>query len=110
MWKYGEILIKLTQIALPYQKTAIRIVNKVESHSTNLLFVNSQALNIMDLVALKTLQIMYRAHCGTLPDCIQRFYSEKESTFSLRGNFIFERKWARTNVKSRCVSVYLVKL
>lgn len=47
--------------------------------------------------------IWLSSHCKTLPDC-RGSYSQRDKAKGM------ERKWERTNVNSRCVSVYGVKL
>ena len=89
------------------QKRAIRIINKVSYlESTNPLFIKSCTLKCVDIIYIKTLEIVFRAKSKSLPVCIQCLFEPREGKYNLRGLCIFKtRKKARTNVKARCVSI-----
>ena len=57
------------------QKRAIRIINKVSYRdTTNKLFIESCSLKFIDIVYLKTLEILFRVKNKSLPNCIQHFF------------------------------------
>ena len=89
----------------------MRIINKVNYlESTNPLFVKSCTLKFVDLVYLKTLEIMFRANNNSLPPSIQCLFKLREGNYNLRGFLIFELYTkVRTNIKARCISVLGVK-
>ncbi len=93
------------------QKKAIRIVKRADYYEpTNKLFINLHVLKFVDLVDLYTLQLMYKVYNNLLPNCIQRLFKIRESQYNLRGLYMFKKVRARTNAKSRCLSVKGVNL
>ncbi len=93
------------------QKKAVRIVKRVDYYEhTNNLFINLHALKKNDLVDLYSLQLMYKIYNNLLPNCIQRLFKIRESQYNLRGLYMFINVRARTNAKSRCLSVKGVHL
>ena len=93
------------------QKRAIRIINKVSyCDTTNELFIESCTLKFIDIVYLKTLEILFRVKNKSLPNCIQHFFKLRETNYDLRRLCVFEVCYVRTNVKYRCVSFLGAKL
>lgn len=93
------------------QKRAIRIVDKVGyCEPTNALFIKYKTLKLMDIINMKTLEIVFRVKNNNIPNSIKNFFKLRERDYHLRGLFIFENVKVRTNVKSRCISVMGVKL
>ncbi len=90
---------------------AVRIVKRVDYYEpTNNLFINLHALIFLDLAGLDSLQLMYKMYNNLLPNCIQRLFKIRESQYNLRGLYMFKKVRARTNAKSRCLSVKGVHL
>ena len=54
---------------------------------------------------LKTAVIVYKAYNNSLPMIIQKLFTLYDSVCS-----IFKEKFARTNLKSMCISVKIIKL
>lgn len=95
---YTDPIIKL-------QKRIIRVINKASYREpTNKLFIESRTLKFLDIVHLKTLEILFRVKNKSLPISIQNFFKLRGKKFNLRGLDIFERGKVRTNVKYRCIS------
>ncbi len=93
------------------QKKAVKIVKRVDYYEpTNNLFINLHALTFLDLAGLYSLQLMYKMYNNLLPNCIQRLFKIRESQYNLRGLYMFKKVRARTNAKSRCLSVKGVDL
>ena len=65
---------------------------------TNPLFKQLGILKVVDLVTFKTAIIMYKAYHNELPDSLQKIFN------------LYVQKYAHTNVKSMCISIYGVKL
>ncbi len=53
---------------------------------------------------------MYKVYKNLLPNCIQRLFKIRENLYNLRGLYMLKKVRARTNVKSRCLSVKGVNL
>ena len=88
------------------QKRAIRIINNVGYRDhTNILFLRVNALKFRDLVEFKTAQIMYKAKNKLLPGNIQRLFKEREGGYNLRWDLNMKQHYARTNIKSMCISI-----
>lgn len=77
---------------------------------TNILFLQSKLLKLIDLVEFSTAQLLYKANKGILPENIQKLFTHKEGGYNLRGCSNFKRQIVRTTRKSLCVSVCGVKL
>ena len=93
------------------QKRAIRIIHKVNYREhTNMLFFNSKLLKFTDIIKYKTALIMYKARYNQLPENIQLMFNDREGGYSLRGGLILKTQYARTTLKSFCISVCGVKL
>ena len=95
------------------QKRIIRIVSKVGRFDhTNVLFHDLKLLKFPDLVNLKISTLMYKANNGKLPVGIQeRFCSNFERTnYNLRQSLNFRHVFSRTVTKSRCLSIYGVRI
>ncbi len=108
-----RILYKVTtlQTLCTVQKRAIRIVNKAGylDHTTPL-FLKSKTLKFMDLVNLKTAQVVFKARNNLLPDNIQHFFRDRDGPYLLRGTLNLKQINARTTLKTQCISVCGVKL
>jgi hypothetical protein len=88
------------------QKKAIRIINHANyCATTNPLFIKLHALKFEDLAVLRTAVVMYKAHHRTLPHCIQELFGARDGHYQLRGAHMFRSAGARTDTKSRCISV-----
>lgn len=93
------------------QKRAIRIIHRAGYRDhTNILFLNSNLLKFIDIIALKTALIMYKAWNNQLPENIQVMFSDREGVYNLRRELNFKTPSARTTLKSFCISVCGVKL
>ena len=77
---------------------------------TTMLFYNLHILKVPDIVELKTAIIMFKAFHNLLPLNVQQFFSIYESVYSTRQECNFIQKYARTSLKSMCISVKGVKL
>ena len=64
----------------------------------------------MDIIELKTALIMYKARNNQLPENIQAMFSDREGGYNLRGELDFKTHFARTTLKSFCISIRGVKL
>ena len=64
----------------------------------------------MDIVYLKTLEIIFRVVNETISVSIQKMFKLRQGIYNLRGLLMFETHKVRTNLKYRCVSVLGVKL
>uniref|UniRef100_A0A3P8T4U6 Reverse transcriptase domain-containing protein n=1 Tax=Amphiprion percula TaxID=161767 RepID=A0A3P8T4U6_AMPPE len=61
------------------QKRVIRIINKASyCETTNKLFIESRTLKFLDIVYLRTLEILFRVKNKSLPTCIQQFFKLRE--------------------------------
>ncbi len=88
------------------QKKAVRIVKSVDYYEPTIhLFINLHAFKFLDLVDIYSLQLMYKVYNNLLPNCIQRLFIIRESQYNLRRLSMFKKVRARTNAKSRCLSV-----
>ena len=70
----------------------------------------SRALKFRDLVDCKTAQFLYKAKHNLLPGKIQKMFGEREGGYNLRGRGKLKQPFARTTLKSMCISVCGVKL
>ena len=77
---------------------------------TPMLFYNLCILKVPDIVELKTAIVMFKAFHNLLPLNIQQFFSIYESVYLTRHKCNFIQKYARTSLKSMCISVKGVKL
>ena len=95
------------------QKRAIRTICRVgKMHHTNELFIKLNIMKFEDLVDLEIAICMYKAKKGLLPKNIQSLFKEKTNSRqnSLRNKDNLLCKYSRTNMKSKSLSVYGVKL
>ncbi|HAX73374.1 MAG TPA: hypothetical protein DCY20_07610 [Firmicutes bacterium] len=93
------------------QKRAIRIIKNFDYYEpTNKLFNKLHALKFVDLVDFYTAQVMYKVYNNVLPNCIQRLFTIRGSQYKLRGLCMFNKIRAKTNIKSRSISVKGVNL
>lgn len=93
------------------QKKAIRIVHNMGyTHHTNKLFLKSKTLKLLDIVELKTTQIVYKARNNLLPGNLQKLFKEREGRYEYRHALNFQQPKARTTLKGMCISVQGVKL
>ena len=91
------------------QKKVLRVINKVHrlEHSDSL-FSKSNLLKFNDIIKLKTCMILYKAVNKSLPKNLQKHYNEIVPVYNTRNKFIL--KYARTTLKSMCVSIKGSKL
>ena len=93
------------------QKRAIRIIhNTGYRENTNPLFSKSKILKLTDLVSFQTAQIMYRATNNILPVNIQACFFPREEGYNLRGELNLKHLYARSTLKTFCISICGVKL
>ena len=73
------------------QKRAIRTVHKAGYYDhTNLLFLHSRALKVIDLVEFQVAQFMYKAKNKLLTGNIQKFFFDREGGYNLRDTFKYK--------------------
>ena len=102
---WGFLKINNINNIIKLQKRAIRIIDKARyRESTNPLLVGSCISKSLDIVYLKTLELLFRVRNKSLPICIQHFFKLREGNYNLRGLCIFDICKMRTNVKFRCLS------
>ena len=89
------------------QKKCIRVVAKSTYRAhTSPLFYMFNIIKLYDLINLKTCIIMYKVFNNTLPDnIIQLFDLKFNSRYDTRNSNNIRQKYARTNLKSQCISV-----
>ena len=95
------------------QKKAVRLICKCQyKDHTSPLFKKLKILKFSDLVNYKTGMLMYKAKYESLPSNIQQLFTNKQESlyYSTRQKHKFAVKYARTSIKSKCLSVYGVKL
>ena len=94
------------------QKKALRIVYKTSyNEHTNKLFIDMHALKLNDLIDYKTAIIMFRAKRRSLPTNLQNLFIGKGNNhYFTRQNENFQQVFARTSLKTMCISIYGVKL
>ena len=94
------------------QKKIIRIVSNCSYKShTNELFYNLKIVKFFDLIKLKICTIMYKAEKKLLPLNILNLFSFQVSTnYNTRNRNKIRQKFARTTLKSMCISVHGIKL
>ena len=93
------------------QKKAIRIANKAGYlDHTNILFLQSHIMKLMDLVEYKTALIMYKARKNILPGNIQKMFNDREGGYNLRREQNFKVQCVKLKSKSMCISVCGVQL
>ena len=95
------------------QKKAVRLTCKChyKAHSSPL-FKKLKILKFSDLVNYKIGMLMFKAKNASLPSNIQQLFTnnQESSYYSTIQKHKFAVKYARTNIKSKCLSVYGVKL
>ena len=77
---------------------------------TNILFYNLRILKVPGLVKLKTVVILFREFHYLLPINLQQLFRIYESVYSTRHKCKFIQNYARSSLKSMCISVKGVKL
>ena len=94
------------------QKRAVRIVSKSDYRAhTAPLFRKHKLLKFCDIVQFKILLFMYKVREFSLPDNLQMFFKIKAShNVTTRQDGKFYVIYARTTLKSNCISIYGVKL
>ena len=75
-----------------------------------MLFYNLHFLKVPDIVELKTAIIMFKVFHNLLPLNVQQCFSICESVYSTRQECNVIQQYARTCLKSMCISVKAVKL
>ena len=91
---------------------ALRVIRntKYREHTTPL-FYECKLLKFDDIVKLKILVLMYNANNQELPCNIQQLFSkDKNAQCKTRQLGNFNHKYARTEIKTRRVSIFGVKL
>ena len=79
-------------------------------HHTNLLFYRCRVLKFQDLIYLKMCSIMYKIYNNMpVPVNVQRFITSHANLRPFRVQCQYVRHCIRTNIKSRCLSIYGVK-
>lgn len=88
------------------QKRAIRVINKVSYlEHTNEFFIKNKMLKLMDLSELYMAQFMYKVSKKLLPLNLQNMFTERESSYKLRGCSKLKIPAVRTTRKSMFISV-----
>ena len=112
--KYGvEVIDKYITPITIIQKKAVRLICKRQyKDHTSPLFKKLKILKFSDLVNYKIGMLMYKAKYESLPSNIQQLFINKQeiSYYSTRQKHKFAVKYARTSIKSKCLSVCGVKL
>ena len=102
----------LTKKIAKIQKWALRVIcnSKYREHTTPL-FAECKLLKFEDIVELKVLILMYNANKQELPCNIQKLFTKDKSLhYRTRQLGKFNHKYARTELKRKCVSIYGVKI
>lgn len=87
------------------QKKVIRIITHSSYNSpTNPLFIQLKTLKFYDLVDLYTAKLVYKARQHTLPQSLQAMFSLRDSIYDLRGAYMFNIPYCRTNLRRNCPS------
>ena len=109
---WGNASSYLIERVVVVQKRAIRVISKSEYRAHTLpLFSKHKLLKFSDIVQFKTLLIMHKAKEGSLPANIQLFFKIKPSSnVNTRQEGKFYVLFARTKLKSKCISICGVKL
>ena len=94
------------------QKKVVRIVCGVGYRDhTNELFSELRILKLIDIVKLRSACIMYKAHKKLLPNNLQLLISlDSDRNHITRQSNTFKQVFARTTLKSQCISVQGIKL
>ena len=91
----------------------MRIIHKLDRFlHTSLLFHDMFSLKFVDIVKLKSLQIMHKAYHNCLPKTLQSYFvlNKVDNTYKTRAAVKFKIRYARTSLKSKLVSVVGPKL
>ena len=94
------------------QKRALRTIGNVSFRAhTNPLFNRYKVVKFLDLVKIRTCAIVYRAKHDLLPvNLLKLLKLENNEHYYTKNSNSFLLKYARTNVKKRCISVLGIKL
>ena len=94
------------------QKKVVRIVCGVGYREhTNELFSQLRILKLIDIVKLRSACIMYKAHNKSLPNNLQLLISlDSDRGHITRQSNTFKQVFARTTLKSQCISVQGIQL
>ena len=109
---WGNAYSYLIERVLVVQKRAIRVISKSEYRAhTFPLFSKYKLLKFSYIVQFKTLLFMHKAKDGSLPANMQLFFKIKPRiNVNTRQEGKFYVVFARTKLKSKCISIYGVKL
>ena len=102
---------KLNYIILIHKKVirAICGINDMRTN-TSLLFYKCGILKFVDLIAYKTLIVMFEVKNNLLPIGVQSLFIINSNSYNTRQSGKFFQKYVRTTMKSMAVSVTGVKL
>ena len=94
------------------QKKVVRIVCGVGyGEHTNELFSELRILTLIDILKLRSVCIMYTAHIKLSPNNLLLLISlDSDRGHITRQNNTFKQVFARTTLKSQCISVQGIKL
>jgi hypothetical protein len=94
------------------QKKAVRIVCNVGYREhTNELFCDLHVLKLTDLVKVKSSMIIYNANKRLLPNNLQALFKiSSDSNHDTRQSNNIRQVFARTTLKSQCISIHGIKL
>ena len=94
------------------QKKVVRLVCGVGYRDhTNELFSELRILKLIDIVKLRSACIMYKAHTKLLPNNLQLLISlDSDRNHITRQSNTFKQVFARTTLKSQCISVQGITL
>ena len=92
-------------------KKVIRIIcGKPRLEHTNPLFYEMKMLKFIDIIEYLTAIIIYKAYHTMLPYNIQSMFQySTKIAYNTRQKHVFKEKYARTTLKSMCVSIIGVK-
>ena len=109
MW--GNTYTSNVKCLFTLQKKTIRLICNADilAH-TNAMFKDMSMLKLSECVKYKTAIVMFNIFHGTLPIPLQRRFTKYSSVYSTRRNKSFVMVQVRTNLKSMCLSVHVVKL
>lgn len=81
----------------------------LDFEDTHKLFLESHALQFMDLFKSKTAQTMYKAINNLLPDNIQNMLMDREGAYNIGGKLNLKQRCVCTTLKSMCIVYGILK-
>ena len=108
MGKY--ICSKLKMLRLVTKKVVRLICGAQRLDHTSNLFYDIRILKFSDMVTLKTAEILYKAYKNSLLNNIQKRFVLYDPMYMTRQKCVFQQKYARTNLKTMCISINGVQL